>query len=148
MKVGAGTIWAGTSNDYRLQYVSLTQVYRYLAFDVRSLQADLDADPVIRGRQVILESKDGHAFWVSGTTLKTYAPYPDSYPGGSIIRDQDGEPTGVFLDNAQALIARPVWSYKDMAKRLDLTVEDLLKNGLTSAHDAMLLPYMADFFQE
>ncbi|KAH8827791.1 amidohydrolase 3 [Flagelloscypha sp. PMI_526] len=109
--------------------------------------ADLDSDPVIRGRPVILESKDGHAFWVSGATLDANAPYPDSYPGGTIVKNSQGQANGVFLDNAQALILRPQWTRKDMQTRFDITVRDALANGLTSVHDMMLWPPWADFFQ-
>ncbi|KAH7108014.1 amidohydrolase family-domain-containing protein [Auriculariales sp. MPI-PUGE-AT-0066] len=107
--------------------------------------ADLDSDPIIRGRPVILRSKDGHASWVSGATLVANGPYPESYPGGAIHRDYNGNPTGVFLDNAQELIQDPVWSYEDMSKRFVVTAQDLVKNGITSAHDALLVPLFADF---
>jgi predicted amidohydrolase YtcJ len=119
---------------------------------------------VIRGRPVILESKDGHAFWVSGATLDANAPYPDSYPGGTIVKNSQGQANGclfvllcidcdtelalgVFLDNAQALIRRQQWTRKDMQTRFDITVRDALANGLTSVHDMMLWPPWADFFQ-
>jgi hypothetical protein len=49
---------------------------------------------VIRGRSVILQSKDGHALWVSGKTLELSQPFPDVIDGGLVIRDVLGKPTG------------------------------------------------------
>jgi len=62
------------------------------------LQADLDADPLIRGRPVVLEGKDGHAIWVSSRAMELSAPFPDSVEGGVIVRDSDGKPTGTNLN--------------------------------------------------
>ena len=60
-------------------------------------QADLDADPVINGRQVMLRSKDGHSSWVSQATIDANAPYPEKFEGGVIMRDEAGNPTGPFI---------------------------------------------------
>jgi predicted amidohydrolase YtcJ len=49
---------------------------------------------VIAGRPVILQSRDGHAIWVSKRTLEANAPYPDTVEGGVIMRDEAGNPTG------------------------------------------------------
>lgn len=55
---------------------------------------DLDTDPVIHGRPVILQSKDGHAIWVSRATLNDNGPYPEHVEGGVIETDSDGNPNG------------------------------------------------------
>ncbi|KAL1740761.1 amidohydrolase 3 [Schizophyllum fasciatum] len=109
--------------------------------------ADLDADDVIHGRQVVLRSKDAHAYWVSGKTLEVNAPYPDSdVEGGKIVRDEDGKPVGVFVDNAQTLIASPVYTDEDLLKKLTYTMNDALSYGITTVHDAKLDPKEIDFF--
>lgn len=55
----------------------------------------LDDDPVIRGRPVVLQSKDGHALWVSKTVLQqSHGSLVEDVEGGVIIRDTHGEPTG------------------------------------------------------
>jgi len=59
-------------------------------------QEDLETDPGIAGRPVILQSRDGHAIWVSRRTLEENAPYPDQVEGGVIFRDDRGNPTGEF----------------------------------------------------
>lgn len=41
-----------------------------------------------------MQSKDGHAIWVSRATLNANTPYPDSVDGGVILRDENGQPAG------------------------------------------------------
>ena len=57
-------------------------------------QADLDSDDVVRGRPIILQSKDCHALWVSSRMLEISMPFPDSVDGGVIFRNGSGHPTG------------------------------------------------------
>lgn len=54
----------------------------------------MENDPVIRGRPVVLQSKDGHALWVSPKVLDAMAPIPAHVEGGHIVRDEAGNPTG------------------------------------------------------
>jgi hypothetical protein len=66
------------------------------------LQADLDADSVVKGRHIVLQSKDCHALWVSSKVIETSLPFPDVVEGGVIVRDDAGYPTGElchFLTN-------------------------------------------------
>ena len=58
------------------------------------LQADLEADSVVRGRHVVLQSKDCHALWVSSKVIETSLPLPEVVEGGVIVRDDAGHPTG------------------------------------------------------
>jgi hypothetical protein len=60
-------------------------------------QRDLDSDPITSGRQFILQSRDGHAIWVSRRTLEdNAASIPQgSVEGGIVFRDALGMPTGM-----------------------------------------------------
>ena len=56
-------------------------------------------------RPVLLESHDLHAAWLNGEALRRsgidrHTPDP---PGGTIVRDERGEPTGVLLERARAI---------------------------------------------
>jgi hypothetical protein len=92
-------------------------------------QADLDADPVLRDRPIILYRKDLHVAWVSSKALELTVPnLPDKIDGGEIHSRRNGKtdgyviPTtcisadisslkiGVFLDNAILLVPVPAWS--------------------------------------
>ena len=59
---------------------------------------------------VVLERIDGHASWVNSEALARAgitATTPDP-PGGRLLRDGGGAPTGVLIDNAQQLVTRHV----------------------------------------
>ncbi|KAM5535097.1 hypothetical protein V8D89_011183 [Ganoderma adspersum] len=107
----------------------------------------LEADPIVAGRPVALQSKDGHALWVSSAVLKSIEPLPEEVEGGVIVRDSFGKPTGVFLDNAQDLVVRPEPTYKQLQKRFAATVKDAHRLGLTSVHDAGFNPISLAFFR-
>ncbi|KAI0351006.1 hypothetical protein OH77DRAFT_1411838 [Trametes cingulata] len=108
----------------------------------------LEADPIVAGRPVVLQSKDGHALWVSLAVLESISPLPDEVEGGVIVRDSFGKPTGVFLDNAQDLIIRPEPTYKQLQKRFAATVKDAHSLGLTAVHDAGFNPMSLEFFRK
>lgn len=64
----------------------------------------------IADRAVVLERVDGHAIFVNSKAMQLAGvtkATPDP-TGGRIVRDRDGEPTGVFVDNAVALIRRVI----------------------------------------
>ncbi|KAI9458558.1 amidohydrolase family-domain-containing protein [Russula earlei] len=109
--------------------------------------AVLDSDPIVREHRVVLEAKDGHAIWVNSKVLEDLSPLPESVEGGVIVRDPSGQPTGVFLDNAQLLVAVPQSTHKDLEKRFQLVVDYAVSHGLTSIHDAGFDPKSLEFFK-
>ncbi|KAF8348117.1 amidohydrolase family-domain-containing protein [Amanita rubescens] len=110
--------------------------------------ADLEADPVVRGRPIILNSKDWHAIWVSSKVLEDNSPLPETVEGGVIVREDDGRPTGVLLDNAQQLIEQPGPTHDDRFRQFRLTMTHAMSYGLTSIHDAGLNPQSMEFFEK
>ncbi len=63
-------------------------------------------DQTLASMPILLRRVDGHAIWVNSAALRIAGitkATPD-VPGGKIIRDANGEPTGVFVDNAVDLI--------------------------------------------
>jgi predicted amidohydrolase YtcJ len=72
------------------------------------------------------------------TGITKVTPDPE---GGKIYRDSDtGAPTGVLANAAQDLVTRlmPPLSVDQREKALEVAGEELLKNGLTSVHDARI----------
>src|SRR6056297_3127985 len=70
--------------------------------------ADLDA--AFPDRPVWIERIDGHAQWANSAAMRAAgidpnAPAPADPEGGAILRYGDGRPTGVFIDNAEDLVA-------------------------------------------
>ncbi|KAG6844297.1 hypothetical protein H0H87_008078 [Tephrocybe sp. NHM501043] len=110
--------------------------------------ADLESDLVLRGRPISLTRVDGHAKWVSQHVLELMGDLPDNVDGGFIVRDADGRPTGVFVDNAMALIPTPEWTEERTNQFFQTTMKDALAHGLTSIHDAMSSPEQIQFFKK
>ncbi|KAJ7235541.1 amidohydrolase family-domain-containing protein [Mycena rebaudengoi] len=108
--------------------------------------ADLDADPIIKGRPVVLQSKDCHAQWVSSRVLELSSPLPSAIEGGIVMTDAAGVPSGVLLDNAQEFLKAPALTEGDLIQRFTVAVNDALAYGLTSIHDAGLDPISLEFF--
>jgi len=103
-------------------------------------------------RAVWLSRVDGHASWanlkamrIAGITRKTPDP-----PGGRIVRDARGEPTGVFVDNAQDLVsaARPKATRDQIKESLRLGLERCAAAGLTEIHDAAVGPEVVDAYRD
>lgn len=75
-------------------------------------------DALLPDRPVVLQSHDMHALWVNGETLRRagIGPATADPEGGRILRDADGAPTGVLLENAGALVTRVLPAPGDEAK--------------------------------
>lgn len=59
---------------------------------------------MVAGRLIVLQSKDGHALWVSLAVLKSMDPLPEEVEGGVIVRDADGNPTGAPILNSLSCV--------------------------------------------
>jgi predicted amidohydrolase YtcJ len=91
-------------------------------------------------RPVALRRVDGHALWANaaalsaaGITAATPAP-----PGGEIVRDAQGAPTGVLLDAAMGLVTRVIPPAPDVQVRrwVEAAIAACHRVGLTGVHDA------------
>ena len=89
---------------------------------------------------VSLERVDGHALWVNRKALdiadiNSGATDP---PGGKILRDAKGAPTGVLLDQAMQLVNRkiPAQTQDQIEQSLLRATQECARVGLTTVHDA------------
>lgn len=96
-------------------------------------------DRVAQRNPVYLTRIDGHAAWanrlaleLAGITRETEDP-----PGGRIIRDASGEPTGVLIDDAMDLVYKvlPPPSPDEQREALQTAIAECLAYGLTGVHD-------------
>jgi predicted amidohydrolase YtcJ len=101
---------------------------------------------------VSLTRIDGHALLANAAALKaagvTAATKDPS--GGRIERTATGEPTGVFIDNAKALIERviPAPSHDDLRQATLAAIAESNKYGLVGLHDAGEPERVIDVFEE
>ena len=101
--------------------------------------ADLDA--AFPDRPVWLSRIDGHAGWANGAAMRAVGKdlsgdwQPD---GGRIVRDAQGQASGVFVDAAMALVDGVVPSpdAATVERALKLAMQDAVAHGLTGVHDA------------
>ena len=91
---------------------------------------------MLKGRLISLSRIDGHARWVSPAVLQQMPDLPEKVDGGLIVRDEQGNPTGIFVDNAMNLIPTPEWSEETISRFYEVTIKEALSYGLTSIHDA------------
>lgn len=114
--------------------------WNQVLWDSNSFPTAASLDAVVADKPVWLTRVDGHAGWansaamaLAGVTSRTEDPQ-----GGQIIRDADGNPTGVFVDNAMRLISEriPESSPEELQFALRTAMLRLAGYGLTSVHDA------------
>ncbi len=95
-------------------------------------------DAVTENHPVFLSRYDGHAVLVNSLALELAGVTRDTPDpvGGVIVRDGAGEPTGIFKDVAQSLIARviPPPSEAEMMEALHAALAEAARVGLTSVH--------------
>jgi predicted amidohydrolase YtcJ len=92
-----------------------------------------------RGRPILLARVDGHAAWADRKMLalagiSSQTPDP---PGGRILRDAAGEPTGILIDHAIDLATAklPSPSQVDIERWLVAGMTACADAGLVAAHD-------------
>ncbi|WP_316528293.1 amidohydrolase [Kitasatospora brasiliensis] len=103
-----------------------------------------DLDAVSPDHPVVLYSFSGHATWVNSKALEligidrsTVAP-----PGGAIVADEAGEPTGLLHEGAQDLVrnALPPLSRPERTDAIRSTLAALARLGVTSYTEPGLGP--------
>lgn len=101
-----------------------------------------DLDDAFPDQPVWLTRIDGHAAWGNTAALEAVGMEQlqamDDPEGGSIVRADDGTPTGVFIDAAMGIVEQkvPEPSDAELDRALDLALQETAKYGLTGVHDA------------
>ncbi|MFC4655128.1 MULTISPECIES: amidohydrolase [Rheinheimera] len=97
-------------------------------------------DEAISDKPVWLTRVDGHAGWANSKALALAGISKETLdpPGGEIIRDAKGNPTGVLIDNAMLLLEKqiPASTEAERQAALQAAFNHLLSLGITSVHDA------------
>jgi len=101
-----------------------------------------DLDAAFPERPVWIERIDGHAAWANTAALKAagieHIRDAADPQGGRIMRDESGEPTGIFVDAAMDLVGRsvPERTEDERVEALRRVLEETARYGLTGVHDA------------
>lgn len=109
-----------------------------------------DLDSIISNKPIWLTRVDGHAGWantkaleLAGITATTPSP-----AGGLIAKDSNGQPSGILVDNAMALVEKhiPKADASVYTNQLNAAGEHLLSLGITSMHDAGIDQSVYEFY--
>jgi len=126
-------------NSEQLEWIQ-GRGWNQVLWDSNEFPSAVSLDAVLSDKPIWLSRVDGHAGWANSAAMELAgvnrrSEDPD---GGQIIRDEDGNPTGVFIDNAMALIRShiPATSMEEQKFALRTAMLELAKQGLTSVHDA------------
>ncbi|HEX7012066.1 MAG TPA: amidohydrolase [Steroidobacteraceae bacterium] len=111
-----------------------------------------ELDSVIKDRPAVLTRVDGHAIWVNSAALEIAGIDANTKdpPGGQILRDASGNPTGVLIDAATALVEKhiPPATDEEMKRILRAAMQKLASLGLTGVHDAGIDARQYRIYQE
>ncbi len=108
-------------------------------------------DVAFGDRPVLVRRIDGHASWVNSKAL-ALANITKATPdptGGKILRDDQGEPTGVLIDNAGELVDAviPVASAAVRERRIRQAAKLAIEAGITGVHDMGIEDATADVYR-
>ncbi|UII30015.1 amidohydrolase [Fulvivirga ulvae] len=113
---------------------------------VKGFQTHLKLSAVSPDNPVFLRHASGHAGFANAKAMEMAGVLPMSnesltaseVEGGEIIRDELGNPTGIFNETAMSLIARhiPQTTPEKDRQALEMAVKACHAHGITSFHDA------------
>ncbi|OZJ03264.1 hypothetical protein BZG36_04900 [Bifiguratus adelaidae] len=114
--------------------------------------ADIDEDHVLASVPVVIRRRDGHALWMNQRVIdilksKGVDLATTNVDGGEVIRTPG---YGVLVDNAMDLVDKitPKFTLKQNYAALEKAVKNLHSVGITSLHDAGVLPEMIQFYKK
>ncbi len=94
---------------------------------------------------------DGHAGWANSAALKAAGINRKVAANNDlIVKDDDGEPTGILIDNAMGLMAKHIPDHSKDSKiaALQQAFKDLNAVGLTYVHDAGISAQNHEIYRE
>lgn len=121
-------------------------------WDDTSFPTAQDLDQVVDDRPVFLSRIDGHAAWVNSVALQQGDVTRETQDpvGGRVIRDEQGDPTGILVDAAETYVARfiPQESPEQVELAIRLAIQEMLSLGITGVHDAGVSQSVWQIFQD
>lgn len=105
-------------------------------------------DDVTPDNPVMIWRTDGHMVLVNALALKLAGVDRSTkdVPGGEIVRDRDGNPTGILKDTATELVSRvmPRLSERELDESLEAAMREAAMHGVTSVQNMADTPTDTD----
>lgn len=128
------------AKDHSSKRWILGRGWNQVLWPVKEFPTAAQIDAVVSDRPVWLRRIDGHAGWANTAAMKIAGIENDTADpiGGKIIRDDNGQATGVFIDKAMGLIEKhqPALNKDEYRAALLSAIEALVAEGVTGVHDA------------
>ncbi len=109
-------------------------------------------DSVTGDHPLLVTRLDGHMSLANGVTLKLagITRKTDDPPGGTIVRDANGDPTGVLKDAAQELAERvmPAPGEEEIAEAVRAAMRYANERGVTSVQDMSAEPAVLRVYEK
>ena len=135
----AGRVLEFADSNPEVKWI-LGRGWNQVLWDEGKFPKAISLDDLISDRPVWLTRIDGHAGWANSNALKLAGIDQDTPDplGGQIIRDRDGNATGVLIDTAMNFVSSkvPTPTMEDEKIALAAAMQSLAEYGLTSVHDA------------
>ncbi|MRX28304.1 amidohydrolase [Kangiella sp. HZ709] len=114
--------------------------WNQVLWDSNTFPTKKSLDKINTDKPIWLSRVDGHAGWANSKALELAGinrNTPDP-KGGKIIKDKEGNPTGVLIDTAMGMVTEkiPEQNADEIETSLDIAFEHLIQLGITSVHDA------------
>ena len=109
-------------------------------------------DDVTRENPVFVSRLDGHEALANALAMKLAGVdrNTEDVPGGVIVRDAEGNPTGIFKDAAQGLIEKviPPPNQQQLTTAIEAAEKYAAENGVTSVQDMITTPDTLRVYQD
>jgi len=109
-----------------------------------------DIDDISPDNPVFIQEFGYHTGFANSVALKLGGIDKDTVApkGGTIVKDENGEPTGLLLELSQELISelQPPPSYEEMREVFEMNISEITKFGITSVTSCNDRPYDINFF--
>lgn len=124
--------------------------WNQVIWPVKEFPTASDIDKVVNDRPVWLRRVDGHAGWANSAALRIAGigkNTPDPI-GGKIIRNEQGNATGILVDKAMDLVEVqvPLPDKDDIRTAYRAAIATMASHGITSVHDAGISIEEAEVF--
>lgn len=125
--------------------------WNQVLWEGKSFPSRYDLDQISKDKPIWLTRIDGHAGWANSKALEIAGINRETAKDDDLIlKDSEGLPTGILIDNAMYKIGKHVPAISDDMKRkaMNLALKDLAEVGLTFVHDAGIGQDSYDLFTE
>lgn len=113
--------------------------WNHVLWQGKAFPSRYDLDQISKDKPIWLKRVDGHAGWANSKALEIAGVNRETAKNDDLIlKDSEGLPTGILIDNAMYKIEKhvPTISHEMKIKAINLAFKDLAAVGLTFVHDA------------